>query len=65
MKYLLFLLKLLLTLFINSTTSRSTSVDFCIVGAGPAGLQIAYFLHNTNKNYIVFEKNSISGISQK
>jgi thioredoxin reductase len=32
-------------------------VDNIIIGAGPAGLQLAYFLKKNNINYIHFEKN--------
>ena len=35
--------------------------EYCIIGAGPAGLQLAYFLSKSNRNYIVFEKNNQSG----
>ncbi|EDV20871.1 uncharacterized protein TRIADDRAFT_60515 [Trichoplax adhaerens] len=34
---------------------------YCIVGSGPGGLQMAYFLKKANRKYIVFEKNKISG----
>lgn len=29
---------------------------YCIIGAGPAGLQMAYFMHRAQRDYIVFEK---------
>lgn len=29
--------------------------DYIIVGAGPAGLQMAYFLQRSNRRYVVFE----------
>lgn len=30
--------------------------EYCVIGAGPGGLQIAYFLHNAGRDYIVYEK---------
>jgi ribulose 1,5-bisphosphate synthetase/thiazole synthase len=36
--------------------------DYCLIGAGPSGLQLAYFMNKYHKNYIVFEKNNVSGI---
>ncbi|XP_043931265.1 FAD-dependent oxidoreductase domain-containing protein 2 [Protopterus annectens] len=35
--------------------------DYCIIGAGPAGLQMAYFLHHSQRDYLVLERNNISG----
>ena len=30
--------------------------DYIIIGAGPAGLQLGYFLHKAKKNYVIIEK---------
>jgi hypothetical protein len=35
--------------------------DYCIVGAGPSGLQLARFLQLANRDYIVLERNSTAG----
>lgn len=35
--------------------------EFCIVGAGPAGVQLAQHLQSTGANYIVIERNSAPG----
>lgn len=35
--------------------------DYCIIGAGPAGLQTAYFLHKATRDYIIYEKSSHAG----
>lgn len=35
--------------------------DYCVVGAGPAGLQIGYFLHKAHRNYVILEKSSSAG----
>jgi thioredoxin reductase len=41
--------------------SQVTDRDFCIIGAGPAGLQLAYFLHKAGRSYVVLEKGSSPG----
>lgn len=35
--------------------------EYLIIGAGPAGIQLAYFLEKNNRDYCVLEKNSIPG----
>ncbi|XP_069125707.1 FAD-dependent oxidoreductase domain-containing protein 2-like [Argopecten irradians] len=35
--------------------------EFCIVGAGPAGLQLAYFFEKSKMDYVVYERSNISG----
>ncbi|XP_066115481.1 FAD-dependent oxidoreductase domain-containing protein 2 isoform X2 [Saccopteryx bilineata] len=30
--------------------------DYCVLGAGPAGLQMAYFLQQAGRDYLVFER---------
>ncbi|OPJ68856.1 FAD-dependent oxidoreductase domain-containing protein 2 [Patagioenas fasciata monilis] len=35
--------------------------DYCIIGAGPAGLQAAYFLQEASRDYIVFERSHAPG----
>ncbi|EEC14554.1 monooxygenase, putative, partial [Ixodes scapularis] len=35
--------------------------DYCVVGAGPSGLQMAYFLQQAKRDYVVFERSNISG----
>ncbi|PVD38203.1 hypothetical protein C0Q70_00814 [Pomacea canaliculata] len=35
--------------------------DYCIVGAGPAGLQLGFFLKRAGRDYIVFERSTIPG----
>lgn len=41
--------------------SRPTYVDYLIVGAGPAGLQLAYFLDRAGRNYLVVEREDRPG----
>ena len=35
--------------------------DVVIVGAGPAGLQMGYFLTRANRDYLILEKGNGSG----
>ncbi|XP_078495699.1 FAD-dependent oxidoreductase domain-containing protein 2 [Ciona intestinalis] len=35
--------------------------DYCVIGAGPGGLQIAYFLESSGRDYLVFEKDHMAG----
>jgi thioredoxin reductase len=44
-----------------TTGSTTTTKDFCIVGGGPGGLQIANFLAENNNDFVLFEKNDNGG----
>lgn len=46
--------------FVSSDDGRSHH-EYCVVGAGPGGLQIAYFLYNSGRDYIVYEKGLTAG----
>uniref|UniRef100_A0A667X2L5 FAD-dependent oxidoreductase domain containing 2 n=1 Tax=Myripristis murdjan TaxID=586833 RepID=A0A667X2L5_9TELE len=35
--------------------------DYCVLGAGPAGLQMGHFLSKTKRDYIILERNSGPG----
>ena len=35
--------------------------DYIIVGAGPSGLQMAYYLQKTGRDYVVLERENITG----
>jgi len=37
------------------------NVTYLIIGAGPGGLQLGYFLHKHNYNYLIIEKNATAG----
>jgi thioredoxin reductase len=39
----------------------STDYDYVIIGAGPGGLQLGYFLHKAQRNYLILEANSSAG----
>uniref|UniRef100_A0ABM0MVH5 FAD-dependent oxidoreductase domain-containing protein 2-like n=1 Tax=Saccoglossus kowalevskii TaxID=10224 RepID=A0ABM0MVH5_SACKO len=35
--------------------------DYCIIGAGPSGLQLGYFLQKAGRDYVIFERANTSG----
>ena len=35
--------------------------EYCIIGAGPAGLQMGYFLEQDNRDYIIYERAARAG----
>jgi len=37
------------------------SYDYLIIGAGPAGLQLGYFLQKNRRNYLILDRNSSPG----
>ena len=41
--------------------SNEREIDFLIIGAGPAGLQLAYFMDKANRDYVVLEANDRVG----
>lgn len=56
------LVLLLLTLLPFALTSDPYRYhDYCVVGAGPAGLQLGYFFQKAHRDYIIFEKSNVSG----
>ena len=42
-------------------TSPDTKKDYCVIGAGPGGLQMGYFLQRANRDYIIFERSNTTG----
>ena len=38
--------------------------EYIVVGAGPAGLQMGHFLKTAGRDYMLLERNNISGTSQ-
>ena len=52
-----------MVLVLGAWTSISAALtkDYCIVGAGPAGLQLGSFLQEANRDYVIFERGSASG----
>ncbi|KAK7111989.1 FAD-dependent oxidoreductase domain-containing protein 2-like [Littorina saxatilis] len=63
---LVFQLTSLCVLLLTSLTFALTSDphhyhDYCVIGAGPGGLQIGHFLEKANRDYIIFERSNTSG----
>lgn len=45
----------------NDNKNASNSFQYCVLGAGPAGLQMGYFLSKANRDYVILERNSGPG----
>ncbi|XP_012331776.3 FAD-dependent oxidoreductase domain-containing protein 2 [Aotus nancymaae] len=52
---------LLLAIALHPALSVPTHRDYCVLGAGPAGLQMAYFLQRAGRDYAVFERTQRPG----
>ncbi|KAK7087884.1 FAD-dependent oxidoreductase domain-containing protein 2-like [Littorina saxatilis] len=52
---------LLTSLTLALTPDPDRYHDYCVIGAGPGGLQIGHFLEKANRDYIVFERSNVSG----
>lgn len=35
--------------------------DYCVLGAGPSGLQIGFFLNKAKRDYVILERNAGPG----
>jgi thioredoxin reductase len=47
------------------TSHLSEEFDYLIIGAGPAGVQLGYFLEKANRNYLILEAGESSATSFK
>ncbi|XP_006890221.1 PREDICTED: FAD-dependent oxidoreductase domain-containing protein 2 [Elephantulus edwardii] len=52
---------LLLALTLHPGLALRPHRDYCVLGAGPAGLQMAYFLQQAGRDYVVFEHSAGPG----
>ncbi|XP_072276265.1 FAD-dependent oxidoreductase domain-containing protein 2 [Pyxicephalus adspersus] len=50
-------IQIIVLLSLSSVSSKQHFNDYCILGAGPGGLQIAKFLEDSGRDYVVFERN--------
>lgn len=50
-----------LTVILVLTRLGHTYNEYCIIGAGPAGLQMGHFFQKANRDYIIFERSNVSG----
>ncbi|KAG8511119.1 FAD-dependent oxidoreductase domain-containing protein 2 [Galemys pyrenaicus] len=54
---LLLIIALHPALYLHLTKASAPSRrDYCVLGAGPAGLQMAYFLQRAGRDYVVFDR---------
>jgi len=58
---------LLLLLLVAKLWNLSSAVyhDYIIVGAGPGGLQLGYFLERAERDYVILERGSQAGAAVK
>ncbi len=47
--------------FDNQHHNGTRHYDYCVLGAGPSGLQMGYFLSKAKRDYIILERNSGPG----
>nr|XP_032825875.1 FAD-dependent oxidoreductase domain-containing protein 2 [Petromyzon marinus]XP_032825876.1 FAD-dependent oxidoreductase domain-containing protein 2 [Petromyzon marinus] len=45
----------------NGAASSSIAKDFCVVGAGPSGLQMGYYLEQSRRDYVILERSGAPG----
>ena len=59
----LVLLALLAAVAFSRKTPQTPFVDYdyCIIGAGPSGLQMGYHMERANRNYIILEREASPG----
>ncbi|KAK2894210.1 FAD-dependent oxidoreductase domain-containing protein 2 [Channa argus] len=55
------LVSLLLAVLIGCVRGDHLHHEYCVLGAGPAGLQMGYFLSRAKRDYIILERNSGPG----
>ena len=60
---LLFLVLLLSAVIglVRAVIDQPDRYDYCVLGAGPAGMQAGHFLAKANRNYVILERNSGPG----
>lgn len=59
---LLSVIGLLIRIVRPTPTQTERKIDYCVIGAGPAGLQMGYFLQRAGRDYVIFERANISGM---
>eukprot|EP01080_Neovahlkampfia_damariscottae_P004116 gene4116-7402_t len=50
---------ILLFLFFSVLAEKVEKYETCVIGGGPGGIQMGYFLKKSNRNYVVLEKNNV------
>ena len=51
----------LLAIFLRVGLCAENYWDYVVVGAGPSGLQMGYFLEQAHRNYVILERSNTSG----
>ncbi|XP_059900380.1 FAD-dependent oxidoreductase domain-containing protein 2 [Gadus macrocephalus] len=46
---------------VRAVIDQPDRYDYCVLGAGPAGMQAGHFLAKANRNYVILERNSGPG----
>ena len=44
------------------SSASSEYWEYAVIGAGPAGLQMGYYLQKAGRQYVIMERNNVSGI---
>jgi len=54
-----------LLLLVMATACSSSAIyhDYIVVGAGPGGLQLGYFLERARRDYVILERAAQPGVS--
>lgn len=45
----------------NGAFDNAEKHEYCVIGAGPGGLQMAAYLHSAQRDYVVFERAAVAG----
>ncbi|XP_022795419.1 FAD-dependent oxidoreductase domain-containing protein 2-like [Stylophora pistillata] len=43
------------------STGNAVHHEYCVVGAGPGGLQLGFYLERAGRDYIIFERDALAG----
>lgn len=49
------------TLSCVKSTGNAVHHEYCVVGAGPGGLQLGFYLERAGRDYIIFERDALAG----
>ena len=52
---------ILLLLWLQYCATETSYHDYIIIGAGPGGLQLGYFMKKANRDYVILERANVSG----
>lgn len=61
LRLFILLSSLLVRAALSSNLPETAVAQYCIVGAGPGGIQLGHFLGTKNRDYVTFEKSSTAG----